>query len=348
MHNTALDVAMWYGASSRREGKPMRRRDFITLLGSAAAWPFAVWAQQATMPLVGYLSLGTPAGDGTNVAAFRKGLSEIGFAEARKNLAIEFHWAQNDFNRLPELAADLVRKQVAVIAAIGTAAPLAAKAKTSTIPIVFDAAGDPVQSGLVTSLNRPDSNVTGISSMSSELGSKRLALLHQLLPRAVRLAVLTNPGSPQADQELADLQAAAMTIKVDIDVFQASTNAEIDTAFASLAEKRTEGLLVSPQFLFGNRLTQILALAARYLVPVIYSGRAFVEAGGLMSYGPNPSDAMRQLGIYVGRILKGERPADLPVMRPTRFEFLINLQAAKLLGIDVPPNLLALADEVIE
>jgi putative ABC transport system substrate-binding protein len=324
------------------------RRAFITLLGgAAAARPLAASAQQATRTLIGYLSLGTPAGDADFIAGFRKGLSEMGFAETR-NIAIEFRWAQNDFNRLPEMAADLVRKPVVVIAAVGTAAPLAAKARTDTIPIVFTAAADPVQSGLVTSLNRPGGNVTGISGMSAELGPKRLGLLHQLLQRAMRFAALINPRSPSADQEIADLRAEAMTLGVEIEVVYAGTNAEIDAAFASLAQKRAEALLVSPQFLFGDRRPQIVTLAARFAVPVIYGGRAFPEAGGLMSYGPTPSDAPRQLGIYAGRILKGEKPADLPVMRSTKFEFVINLQGAKLLGIEVPPNLLALADEVIE
>ena len=324
----------------------LRRREFIAGLGGAAAWPLAARAQQATRTLIGYLSPGTPAGDAASIAGFRKGLSEMGFAETR-NVAIEFRWAQNDLNRLPEMAADLVRNRVVVIVATGTAAPRAAKALTGTIPIVFSAANDPVQSGLVTSLNRPGGNVTGISTMSRELGPKRLGLLHQLMGRAVRFAALDNPGL-QADQEIADLRAAAMTIGAEIEIVYAGINAEIDAAFASLAQKRTEALLVQAQTLFTNRRTQIVALAARYAVPVIYGGRLFPEAGGLMSYGPTPSDAPRQLGIYAGRILKGEKPADLPVMRSTRFEFVINLQAAKLLGIEVPPNLLALADEVIE
>ena len=325
----------------------LRRREFIAGLGGAAAWPLAARAQQATRTLIGYLSPGTPAGDAASIVGFRKGLSEMGFAETR-NVAIEFRWAQNDLNRLPEMAADLVHNRVVVIVAAGTAAPRAAKALTGTIPIVFIAAVDPVQSGLVTSLNRPGGNVTGISTMSQELGPKRLGLLHQLLGRAERFALLVNPGSPQLDQEIADLRAAAMTIGAEIEAVYAGTNAEIDAAFASLAQKRAEALLVSPQFLFGDRRPQIVTLAARYAVPVIYGGRLFPEAGGLMSYGPTPSDAPRQLGIYAGRILKGEKPADLPVMRSTRFEFVINLQAAKLLGIEVPPNLLALADEVIE
>jgi putative ABC transport system substrate-binding protein len=272
----------------------------------------------------------------------------MGYVEGR-NLAIEFRWAQNDFGRMSELAADLVRRRVAVIAAVGTAGPLAAKALTNTIPIVFSAGGDPVQSGIVESLARPGGNVTGISIMSSDLGAKRLGLLHALLPRAERFAALMNPGSPLTGNEIADLQAAAAAIgHQQVEVFYAGTNAEIDTAFASLVQKRADALLVSPQTLFTDRRAQILALAARHAVPAMYGARADVEAGGLMSYGPNASDALRQLGIYAGRILKGEKPADLPVMQSTKFEFIINLQAAKLLGIDVPPTLLATADEVIE
>ena len=322
----------------------IRRREFIAALGGVAvAWPLMARAQQPAMPVIGYLSLGLSK----DVSGFRKGLSEMGYVEGR-NLAIEFRWAQNDFSRLPALAADLVRSRMAVIATVGTAAPLAAKALTGTIPIVFRAAGDPVQSGIVTSLNRPGSNITGISVMSAELGAKRLGLLHTLLPRATRFAALINPSSPQADSESADLRAAAAAIGHEIEVFYAGTNAEIDTSFANLVQKRADALLVSPQFLFQNRRTQILGLAARHAVPVIYSSRADVLSGGLMSYGPNELDPPRQLGIYTGRILKGEKPADLPVMRSTKFELVINLQTAKLLGIEVPPALLALADEVVE
>ncbi len=326
----------------------MRRREFIVAVGGVIlVRPMVARGQQASKPVIGYLSLGTPGSGADNVPAFRKGLSEMGYVDGR-NLEIEFRYAHNDFSRLPGLAADLVRSRMAVIVAIGTAAPLAAKALTGTIPIVFTAAGDPVQSGIVASLNRPGGNVTGISVMSSELGAKRLGLLHALLPGAALFAALINPGSPQADGEIADLQAAAAAIGRQIEVFYAGTNAEIDTAFANLVQKRTDALLVSPQFLFISRRAQILALATRYAVPVIYNSRDYVENGGLMSYGPNQSDPPRQLGIYTGRILKGEKPADLPIMRSTKFEFLINLQSAKLLGIEIPPTLLALADEVIE
>jgi len=333
----------------------MKRREFITLLGGGAAWPLAAGAQQPPIPVIGYLSVGAPAQSGAAVSAFRKGLSEMGYVEGR-NLAIEFRWGQYDRDRMPELAADLVRRRVAVIAAAGTTAPLAAKALTSTIPIVFQTGNDPVQSGFVASLNRPGGNVTGITTEDSELGAKRLGLLHALLPRAERFAALMDPGSHNVGNEIAALQMAAaetflprpLVGHLQVEVFYAGTNAEIDTAFASLVQKRAEALLVRPHSLFINRRAQILALAARHAVPAMYGRRADVEHGGLMSYGPNASDPPRQLGIYVGRILKGEKPADLPVVRSTKFELVINLQAAKLLGIEVPPALIAIADDVIE
>jgi putative ABC transport system substrate-binding protein len=308
--------------------------------------PLAAWAQQPAMPVIGHLSFGTPGERADGLAAFRKGLSEMGYVEGR-NVAIEFRWAQNDGSRLPELAADLIRRRVAVIASIGGTATHAAKALTSTIPIVFDANGDPVQNGLVASLNRPGGNVTGINTLASELGPKQLGLIHELLPRATRFAaLLTNGGGGR--NRIPDLRAAAAAIGREIEFFHASTNDDIDTAFASLVEKRTEALLIQDNFLFRTRRAQILTLAARHAVPAIYGGRADVEAGGLMSYGPSFSDPNRQVGLYAGRILKGEKPADLPVMRSTRFELLINLQTAKTLGIEVPPVLLAIADEVIE
>jgi putative tryptophan/tyrosine transport system substrate-binding protein len=282
------------------------------------------------------------------VAAFRKGLSETGFVEGR-NVAIEYRWAHDDFARLPELAADLVRRRVAVIAAPGSSpGGLAAKAATTTIPIVFSTGVDPVQAGLVASFNRPGGNVTGILSMSLELGPKRLGLLHELLPGAARFAMLIDPTSPNAESEVTDLQAAAATIGRQIEVFYAGTNRDIDTAFASLVQKRSDALWVAPNTLFINRRVQIVTLAARHAVPAAYPDRQITEVGGLMSYGSSQADIHRQVGIYTGRILKGEKPADLPVMQPTRFEFVINLQTARTLGIEVPPTLLALADEVIE
>jgi ABC-type uncharacterized transport system substrate-binding protein len=325
------------------------RREFITLLcGAAAVWPGAARAQQPAMPVVGYLYPGSPEPNANNAAAFRKGLSDAGYVEGR-NVAIEYRFAHNELARLPELAADLVRRRVAVIATPGgIAAPLAAKAATTTIPIVFTMGADPVQLGLVASLNRPGGNVTGISSMNTELGAKRLGLLHELLPRAARFAALLNPNSSPGDTVFADLQGAAASIGRQIEGFYVSSNLEIDTAFASLVQKRADALLVSPYALLVNRRVQLVALAAHYRLPAIYAFREHVEIGGLMSYGSSATDRDRQAGIYTGRVLKGEKPADLPVMRAVKFEFVLNLHTAKLLGIEVPPGLLALADEVIE
>jgi putative ABC transport system substrate-binding protein len=324
------------------------RREFITLVGggAAAASPLAARAQQ-TLSVIGFLSAGTPKERASSLSAFRKGLSEMGYVEGR-NVAIEFRWAQNDVSRLPELAADLIRRRVAVIAAAGGNVTLAAKPLTSTIPIVFIAAGDPVELGIVTSLNRPGGNVTGIATLSGEVERKQLALIHELLPQATRLAVLLNSGTARGGAVIPDLRAAAESIGAQIEVLYAGTNAEIDGAFAGLVQKQIAALLVENGFLFRDRRAQILTLAARHAIPVIYAGRADVEAGGLMSFGPNILDQNRQFGIYTGRILKGEKPSDLPVMRSTRFEFLINVQTAKTLGIEVPPTLLAIADEVIE
>jgi putative tryptophan/tyrosine transport system substrate-binding protein len=273
----------------------------------------------------------------------------MGYVDGR-NVAIEFHWAQNDAGRLPELAADLVRRRVTVIAASGQRAAREAKALTSTIPIVFTSAYDPVDAGLVASLNRPGGNLTGVVFLIDEIERKRLGLLHELLPRATRFALLWNGlgGTARVGTFITDLEAAAQSIGVEVAFRQPRTNAEIDATFADLLQKRTDGVLVENLFVFRDRRTQILTLAARHAIPIIYGERADVEAGGLMSYGPNEADNNRQQGIYTGRVLKGEKPADLPIMRATRFEFLINLQTAKALGIEVPPTLLALADEVIE
>src|SRR5262245_16995410 len=329
--------------------EPVHRRSFLTLLGGApAAWPLAARAQQATVPVVGYLGNASPEATAHLVAAFRKGLSETGYVEGH-NIAIEFRWTHNDDNRLPELAADLARRRVAAIAAPGSiAAALAAKAATATIPIVFSAGADPVQMGLVTSLNRPGGNITGVTTMNNELVGKRLGLLHELLPRAARFAVLVNANNPSSGSLIMEARAAAAAIGRQIEVLTVSTNGDIDAAFASLVQKRADALLVSPDPLFINRRVQLQSLAARYAVPAIYSLRENAEAGGLMSYGSSITDLFRQTGIYVGRILKGEKPSDLPVMRATKFEFVINLQTAKLLNLTIPPTLLALADEVIE
>jgi putative ABC transport system substrate-binding protein len=327
----------------------MRRREFLTLVGGAAvACPLAARAQRPAMPVIGYLLQGSTASNENIIAAFRKGLSETGYVEGR-NIAIEYRSANHDATRQPELLADLIRRRVAVIVTPGgLAAALAAKAATAIVPIVFSIGADPVAAGLVASLNRPGGNVTGFTSLNVEITAKRLGLLHELLPGAARLAVLINPTSPVADSVVSDAQAAAATIGRRIEVLAAATNPEIDMAFASLAQKRIEALLVHNDPLFFDRRVQLATLAARHAVPAIYPFRENAEAGGLMSYGTNLADRERQVGIYVGRILKGEKPADLPVIQAAKFEFIINLQTARALGIEIPSTLLATADEVIE
>jgi putative ABC transport system substrate-binding protein len=321
----------------------------LAILGGAAAvWPLAARAQQPPMPVIGFLFGGSPEASANFVAAFRKGLGEAGYVEGQ-NVAIEYLWTHNDNDRLPELAADLVRRRVAVIVTPNfIAAALAAKAATATIPIVFGGGFDPVQAGLVASLNQPGGNVTGISFMSVETGGKRLGLLHELLPGAARFAVLVNPTNPNAEPNITEARAAASVIGRQIEVLAASTNRDIDTAFASLVQTRADALLVSPEPLFTTRRVQLVTLAAHHAVPTIYYIREFAEIGGLMSYGPNIADQYRQVGVYSGRILKGEKPGDLPILRPTKFEFVINLQTAKTFGLEVPTTLLARADEVIE
>ena len=318
-----------------------RRRGFITLLGGAAAWPLAARAQQA---VIGFLYFGWP--DTKIAATFQKGLNETGYFEGR-NLAIEFRSAQNDTTRLPELAADLVRRKVAVIVAPSGTVALAARAVTTTIPIVFNTAGDPVQMGLVASLNRPGGNVTGVANLHMEVAAKQFGILRELLPKASRFAVLVNPNSQNVKSEIAEAQMASSAIAREIDVLTAGTDREIDMAFASLTQKRIDGLVVGPHSFFRNRRAQLLTLAARHAVPTIFSYRDDAEVGGLMSYG-STFDEYRQIGIYTGRILKGARPSDLPVTQASKFELVINLQTAKALGIDIPSTLLAIADEVIE
>jgi ABC-type uncharacterized transport system substrate-binding protein len=325
----------------------MRRREFMTLLGGAAAWPLAARAQQPRMPVVGYLYTGTPDANPHFVAAFRQGLKEMGYVEGT-NVAIEYRWAAGRYDRLPELATDLVQRQVAVIAVPGNlASALAAKAATATIPIVFAIGGDSVKAGLVASVNRPGGNLTGVNFYHSELGAKRLELLREI-SRPTLVGVLFNPSNPEAEDELKDVEAAARALRQQIVVLKASSSSDIDLAFATLVEQRADALMTTADTLFNNRRVQIVSLAARHAIPAIYVTRDWAAAGGLISYGAYTGDAWRTVGIYAGRILKGERTAELPVVQPTKFDFVINLQTAKLLGLTVPPTLLARADEVIE
>jgi putative ABC transport system substrate-binding protein len=321
------------------------RREFIAALGGAATWPLVAHGQQGAMPVIGFLHTGTPEITPSLLAGFRKGLGETGYVEGR-NVAVEYRWANYQLDRLPELAADLVRRGVKVIVT-PNGGGLAAKAATTTIPIVFGSADDPVKTGLVASFNRPGGNITGIANLAQELGAKRLGLLHELLPGATRVAVLIPVNSASTDM-LVNLRAAASSMSLEIQVVSATTNREIDMAFAALLQNRANALLLTPAGLFGARRLQLVILAARHAVPVMYHDRLFTEAGGLMSYGASLADAYRQVGVYAGGILKGEKPSDLPVLQPTKFEFVINLQTARTLGIKVPPTLLAIADEVIE
>jgi putative tryptophan/tyrosine transport system substrate-binding protein len=324
------------------------RRQFITLLGGAASWPLAARAQQPRTRVIGFLYSGSHVAGAAGAAAFRRGLSEAGFMEGR-DLAIEYRYGENQADRLRELATDLVRRRVTVIAAVGgVAAALAAKAATNTIPIVFGSGGDPVQTGLVASLNRPGGNLTGVSYMISELAPKRLGLLHELLPQATRFAVLFNPSGGAETEPLKALEAAASATGSQLEIVNATTNGEIDGAIADLAQKRADGVLVYNSPVFNNRRVQLATLAVRYAMPTVYYDRVFTEAGGLMSYGSDILDQYRQVGSYAARILKGEKLADLPVVQPTKFEFIVNLHTAKLIGLTIPPTLLAIADEVIE
>ena len=326
----------------------MRRREFITLLGGAVAdWPLVVRAQQA-MPVIGYLSSASLPQFARAIAAFRQGLSEAGFVEGQ-NLAIEYRSAEGHYDRLPTIAADLVARRVVVIVATGGNAPAqAARAATVTIPIVFLSGGDPVRAGLVASLNRPGGNVTGVSMIYSALVAKRLELLHQLVPKAPAIGVLVNPNYPEADLQLREVQEAATTIKEHTEVVSAGSEPEIDAAFATFGQRGTDALLVANDPLFESSRDQIVALAARYRLPAIYSGHQYAEAGGLMSYGASVTDASHLTGTYVAKILKGAKPADLPVMQPTKFELVINRKTARVLSLEIPATLLAIADEVIE
>jgi putative tryptophan/tyrosine transport system substrate-binding protein len=324
----------------------VRRREFILALGGAAAWPRAARAQSA-MPLVGYLNSGAAKPMAGLVSAFREGLSEAGYIEGR-NVAIEYRWAEGRSERLPELAAELVRRRVAVIVAVGGSAPAqAAKQATSTIPIVFVSGDDAIEAGLVSSLGQPGGNVTGISWLASSLEAKRIGLLRELV-RDGDLGVLVSPGFPSAKVQTRDAHEAARELGIRVEVLNASSERDLETIFGNLGQQRLGSLVVNPSPMFYNLREQIVALAARHAVPAIYYTRDYAVAGGLMSYGTSLLEAARQAGVYAGRVLKGEKPADLPVLQPTKFEFVINLKTAKALGLDIPPTFLALADEVIE
>jgi putative tryptophan/tyrosine transport system substrate-binding protein len=327
----------------------MRRREFITLFGGAAAtWPLTARAQQPAMPVIGYLGPESPAVFASRVRAFRQGLGETGYAEGR-NVAIEFRWAEGQHNRLSALAADLVGRQVAVIVAPGGApGALAAKSATATIPIVFEMGADPIAIGLVGNLNRPGGNLTGVSSLNVQVTPKRLEILHEAVPTAAEVAVLVNPTSPTADSQLRNLQAAARALGLQLHVLHASAERDFDTVFATLLQLRAGGLVVSSDGFFATHSEQLAALTIRHAVPAIHQSRDFTIAGGLMSYAGSFAESHRQAGVYTGRILKGERPADLPVQQVTKVELFINLKTAKALGITFPLTLLGRADEVIE
>ena len=325
----------------------LRRREFITLVGGAAtAWPLTARAQQPATPVIGFLRSTSAAPFAHFVAAFRKGLNEAGYVEGR-NVAVEFRWAEDRHERLPTLVADLIRRQAAVIVGNNIAA-LAAKAATTTVPIVFATGSDPVTDGLVASLNRPGGNVTGVSFISGVLGPKRLDLLRQLMPKATTIALLLNPNTAETVAERRDVQAAALSIGQQLIVVDAGSDRDIEPAFATIVQRGAGALLVGTGGFFNAHRERLVALAARHALPAIYPAREHVAAGGLMSYGASIPDAYRQAGIYAGRILKGEKPGDLPVMRSTKFEFVINLKTAKTLGLEIPPMPLALADEVID
>ena len=326
----------------------MKRRDFITLLGgAAAAWPCAARAQQPAMPVIGYLNNGSPESDVPRLTGLRRGLNQTGYIEGR-NLVIEYRWAGNQADRLPALAADLVQLRVAVIVSPGLVATLAAKSATTSIPIVFNVGADPVQLGLVASLNRPGGNLTGFNNVASELGAKGLALLHELVPGTETVGFLENPNNPTSELTTRDMLAAAPVVGLKVQILKASNDREIDAAFVSLVQARTGALLVANDLFFNNRIERLIELAAHHAIPTMYTFREFVVAGGLISYGTNLTEQYRQVGLYAGRILKGEKPADLPVQQTTKLELIINLKTAKTLGLEVPAKLLALADEVIE
>jgi putative ABC transport system substrate-binding protein len=328
----------------------MRRKDFIRLLGSAAAtWPLAARAQQTALPVVAVVNSGSSEAGAPLVAQLHKGLSESGYVEGR-NVMVEYHWLEGQYDQLPSITADIVRRRVNVIAPLGSVpAAQAAKAATTTIPIVFYVAEDPVKLGLVASIARPGGNATGVNALTVEVTAKRLGLLHELLPKAARIAVLANPGVASTEEStLRGTRQAARALGLQVQVFEAGSSREIELAFASLVRERADALFVAANAFFTSRRVQLTTLATRHAIPAIYPSRYYVEAGGLISYGPDNSDMVRRAGVYIGRILKGEMPADLPVIQETKFEFAINLTTARALGIEVPPALLATADVVIE
>jgi putative ABC transport system substrate-binding protein len=326
----------------------IERREFITLLGGAVvAWPLAVRAQQPAMPVIGFLYGASPEPVAHRLRAFRQGLKDSGYVEG-ENVAIEYRWAESRFDRLPEMVADLIRRQVTVIAAPNTTAAVAAKAASTTIPIVFLAAEDPVRLGLVVSLARPGGNATGINVFLGEVTAKRLGLLYDLVPKANRVGVLVNPADVLTETTLRDVQPAARAKGLQIQVVNASTSGEIDAAFAAFVREQVDALFIGPSGFFSSRRVHIANQAMRHGIPATYYQREFPEIGGLMSYGTNLADTWRQIGVYVGRVLKGAKPADLPVVQSTKFELVINAQTARLLGLTIPPGLLAIADEVIE
>jgi ABC-type uncharacterized transport system substrate-binding protein len=326
----------------------MRRREFITVLGGAAiAYPLMARAQQSAMPVIGFINAAPAQGYEGQLAAFLKGLDEKGYADGR-NVTIEYRWAENQNDRLASMAADLVRRQVTVIAATTTAAALAAKAATTTIPIVFTTVGDPVQLHLVTSLNRPGGNVTGVTQLNVEVAPKRLELLHELVPTARVMALLANPTNPNTETTTKEMQAAARTLGLELQILNASTESDFNGVFAKLIQLRAGGLVVGTDNLFSSRSEQLAALALRHAVPTIYQSRDFAVVGGLLGYGTDFRETYRLAGNYTGRVLKGEKPADLPVQQATKVEFYLNLKTAKALGITVPPSMQARADEMIE
>jgi ABC-type uncharacterized transport system substrate-binding protein len=325
----------------------MKRREFFTLLGGAATWPLVARAQQPAMPVIGFLSNASPETFADRLRGFRQGLKETGFAEG-ENVAIVYRWAENQIERLPELAAELVRRQVTVIAAPQAASALAVKALTTTIPTVFIAPEDPVKLGLVASLARPGGNLTGFNLFSGELSAKRLELLRAMVPGAARVAVLVNPTNPALETTVRDVEAAARAMGLQIQVFNASTSGEINAAFASFARERPDAVFVQLDVFLNTRRAQLVNLASRHALPAIYANRDVVEMGGLLSYGTDIADSFRQVGVYTGRILKGAKPAELPVLQSSKYELVINHQTARMLDLTVPPSLLAVADEVIE